>query len=52
MNLLELEIAPRDEEAADDGDVRPVLSSILVVWERSSTVIVSSGVAGRARGQM
>lgn len=41
-------MAPLDE----DGDVRPVLSSIFVVWDRSSTVMVSSGVAGRARGQM
>lgn len=41
-------MAPLDE----DGDVRPVLSSIFVVWDRNSTVMVSSGVAGRARGQM
>lgn len=48
MNLLELDMAPLD----DEGDVRPVFSNIFVVWERSSTVMVSSGVAGRARGQM
>ena len=48
MNLLELEMAPLDE----DGDVRPVFRRIFVVCERSSTVMVSSGVAARANGQM
>lgn len=48
MNLLELEMAPLDV----DGEVRPVFRRIFVVWHRNSTVIVSSGVAERANGQM
>lgn len=46
MTLLLLAMAPRDV----DGDVSPVLSNILVVCERNSTVTVSSGDADRARG--
>lgn len=48
INLLELDMAPLDE----DGEVSPVFSNIFVVWERNSTVMTSSGVAGRARGHM
>lgn len=51
MTFELLEIVPRDEP--DDDDVpAPDLKRILVVCWRSSMMIDSSAVAGRARGQI
>lgn len=46
-----LAIVPRDEPD-DEDELVPLLNNILVVCCLSSIVIVSSGVVGRARGQM
>lgn len=51
MSLELLEIAPRDDPD-DDDELVPVLKSIFVVCWRSSMTIVSSAVAGRAKGQI
>lgn len=51
MTFELLEIAPRDDPD-DDDELVPVLNRIFVVCCRSSIIIVSSGDAGRARGQM
>lgn len=51
MTFELLEIVPRDDP--DDDDVpAPDLKRIFVVCWRSSMMIDSSAVAGRARGQM
>lgn len=51
MTLLLLEIAPRDDPD-EDVELVPVLKRIFVVCCRNSTTIVSSGVVGRAKGQI
>lgn len=51
MTFELLAMAPRDDPD-DEEDEAPVLKRILVVCCRSSMTIVSSGVAGRASGQM
>lgn len=51
MTFELLAIVPRDDPD-DDDELVPVLKRILVVCWRSSTVMFSSAVAGRAKGQM
>ena len=46
-----LDIVPRDEPD-DEDELVPLLNNIFVVCCRSSIVIVSSGVVGRAKGQI
>lgn len=51
MTFELFDIAPRDDPE-DDEELVPVLKRIFVCCWRSSTTIVSSGAAGRAKGQM
>lgn len=51
MTLLLLDIVPRDEPD-DDDELVPVLKRIFVVCCRNSMITVSSGVVGRAKGQI
>lgn len=51
MTFELLEMVPR-EDPDDDDELVPVLNRIFVVCCRNSMIIVSSGVAGRARGQI
>lgn len=51
MTFELLAIVPRDDPD-DDEELVPVLKRIFVVCWRSSTIIVSSGTAGLAKGQI
>lgn len=51
MTLELLAVVPRDE-LDDEDEPAPVLNSIFDACCRSSIVIFSSGVAGRASGQI